>query len=481
MAKTIKMPVLGNSVEEVRIVQWFKKVGDTVASGEPLAEVETDKTSMEWESPESGVLLQILAEADSYVKVEAPVAVMGAAGETVTVGNDLPAAPVVAEAIVASAPNPVNSAPIPVVNVEKAGAEIVSTASSTALLVSPRAQRMAEELGVDTRLLAGRGTGPKGRIQEKDILEFHAALAGAEVIAGEIAGRGLKASPLARAVAADTGMDLSTVSGSGTGGRIFAGDVRAATPEPVTQAIPTPQSPPLSSATAGGTKTVTLTGLRKRVADNLLKSVRNAPHVTLNASVDMTEAMRLRSEILPAIEKATGVRVSPTDIIVKACSLALHEHPGVNAHIDGDTITLFEDVHIGLAVSLGEEGLIVPIIRDVLRKGLSTIAADRADLAARARIGKLASSEVSGGTFTVTNLGNYGIDSFNPIIAPPQVAILGIGSISDTIVAREGAAVVRPMMGLSLSFDHRAMDGAPAAAFLARIREILEKPYLLLL
>ena len=153
----------------------------------------------------------------------------------------------------------------------------------------------------------------------------------------------------------------------------------------------------------------------------------------------------------------------------------------MNAHIDGDTITLFEDVHIGLAVSLGEEGLIVPIIRDVLRKGLSTIAADRADLAARARIGKLASSEVSGGTFTVTNLGNYGIDSFNPIIAPPQVAILGIGSISDTIVAREGAAVVRPMMGLSLSFDHRAMDGAPAAAFLARIREILEKPYLLLL
>jgi pyruvate dehydrogenase E2 component (dihydrolipoamide acetyltransferase) len=144
-------------------------------------------------------------------------------------------------------------------------------------------------------------------------------------------------------------------------------------------------------------------------------------------------------------------------------------------------MTLFDDVHVGLAVSLGEGGLIVPVIRDVGRKGLADIARDRQDLAARARSNKLTSAEVAGGTFTVTNLGNYGIDSFNPIIAPPQVAILGVGAIADAVVARAGAPAVRPMMGLSLSFDHRAMDGAPAAAFLARVREILESPYLLLL
>ena len=461
MAKVVKMPVLGNSVEEVRIVQWFKKEGDLVAVGEPLAEVETDKTSMEWESPEGGVLRRILAAADSYVKVEAPVAVFGTADEVIDTNSSAQ-----------SADEPKNAA-LPV--------------------FSPRARRVADQLGIQAALLEGRGTGPRGRVQEKDILTFQAELEVGGSARSENGGRAVKASPLARAVAADAGLDLSGVSGSGAGGRITAGDVREAT-APASSvgaglapalsgragASPAPTQS-LPSAGTGGFRTITLTGLRKRVADNLVKSVRNAPHVTLNTAADMTEAMRLRGELLPTIEKATAVRLSPTDIIVKACAVALREHPGVNAHIDGDTLTLFEDVHIGLAVSLGEDGLIVPVIRDAHRKGLSDIARDRSDLAARARAGKLGSADVTNGTFTVTNLGNYGIASFNPIIAPPQVAILGVGAIADTIVARNGAPAVRPMMGLSLSFDHRAMDGAPAAAFLARLREILESPYLLLL
>lgn len=152
----------------------------------------------------------------------------------------------------------------------------------------------------------------------------------------------------------------------------------------------------------------------------------------------------------------------------------------MNAHIDGDTLTLFDEVNIGLAVSLGEEGLIVPVIKSVHRKGLGELAKDRTDLANRARATQLKSDDITGGTFTVTNLGNYGIEYFNPIIPPPQVAILGVGAITETVVAKDGVPTVRPMMGLSLSFDHRAVDGAPAAAFLARIKEVLESPYLLL-
>ncbi|WP_309717052.1 dihydrolipoamide acetyltransferase family protein, partial [Armatimonas sp.] len=245
-------------------------------------------------------------------------------------------------------------------------------------------------------------------------------------------------------------------------------------------------TPPLSPSSqgweegAGGRRVLPLAGLRKRVADNLSKSVREKPHVTLNLSVDMTEANKLRKQLLPAIEKSDNVRISPTDLILKACGHALREHPMVNAHISGDTITLFESAHIGMAVSLGNDGLIVPVIKDVQSKGLTQLAKDRVDLAARARTMKLASDEVTGGTFTITNLGNYGVQSFNPIIPPPQVAILGICAITDTIVAVNGQPAVRPMMGLSLSFDHRALDGAPAAAFLARVKELLETPGLLL-
>jgi pyruvate dehydrogenase E2 component (dihydrolipoamide acetyltransferase) len=274
-----------------------------------------------------------------------------------------------------------------------------------------------------------------------------------------------KISPLAQAIAADTGVDVQQVAGSGTGGRILANDVR---------------TPPAQPSLTPVTNTRTLMGIRKRVADNLSKSVREKPHVTLHTRVDMVNANKLRADLLPVIEKSTGIRLSPTDIVMKACAVALTEFPLVNAHIEGDTITLFDSVHIGLAVSLGDEGLIVPVIRDVQTKGLSAIATARNDVATRARGGKLASSELSGGTFTITNLGNYGIEAFNPIIPPPQVAILGVCSIQDEVVAINGVPTVRPRMGLSLSFDHRAIDGAPAAAFLARVREIIENPALLL-
>lgn len=436
MARTVKVPVLGQSVEEVRIVQWLKKVGDTVQVGDTLGEIETDKTNMEFASTEAGVILEILAPVDSYVRVEAPMVLIGEPGESTT------------------------------------GHPLGASQAGELLDVSPRARRLADEKGVDVKDLAGKGTGPGGRIIERDIEAAATQLerAGAMALAASAAPATLaKVSPLAQAIATGEGVNLAAVSGSGTGGRITADDVRAAT-------SPT-NTPALASE---GVKKVVLTGLRKRVADNLSKSVREKPHVTLNTAVDMTEATRLRSLLLPELEKSQSVRISPTDLILKACAKALQEHPRVNAHLDGDTMTLFEAVNIGLAVSLGDEGLIVPVIQNAHAKGLAQLAKDRVDLAARARSGKLASTEVTGGTFTITNLGNYGITSFDPIIPPPQVAILGVCSITDTVVAVGGQPAVRPIMGLSLSFDHRAIDGAPAAAFLARVRALLEQPYLLI-
>lgn len=475
MAKLLKMPALGQTVEEVRILQWYKNEGDTLVKGERIAEIETDKVNIDWESQDEGIVRRILAPVDSFVKVEAPVLIVGTADEPIDSlipgGSAAPEASSAAPAP-SSAPLETSAAPSAASNGTAAKAQ-----AQGPMFVSPRARRIADEMGLNIADLAGRGSGPGGRIVERDIKTLQTEMEAGAAAALEAGGRGPKASPLARAVASGAGLDIAGLSGSGLGGRITADDVRESVASSTPAPAPTPA--PIGTGT-GGSRTITLSGMRKRVADNIAKSIRNSPHVTLNLHVDMTEAMALRKQLLPAIEKKTGVRVSPTDIIVKAASVALAEFPGVNAHIDGDTITLFDDVHIGLAVSLGDEGLIVPVIKNIQAKGLGEIAKDRQDLATRARAGKLGGGDISGGTFTVSSLGNYGIQSFNPIINPPQVAILGVGAITDTVVAKDGAPAIRPMMGLSLSFDHRAIDGAPAAAFLARLREILETPTLLL-
>ncbi len=470
MAKLLKMPVLGQSVEEVRVVQWFKAEGDTVAKGEALAEFETDKTNIAWESPEDGIVRRILAAVDAYVPVEAPIVIVAASADE-PIDDLLPGGAVTNAPAMAAATNghaaPV-AAPAPTNKLDAA-------AENAPVLASPRARRAADENEVDLAALAGRGTGSNGRIVEQDVLTFHEEAAAQAALTATGTGRAApKASPLARAVASDTGLDLADLTGTGARGRITAGDVRDATTGGET-AKETPAPP------ASGTRTITLSGLRKRVADNVARSARTAPHVTLNLRADMTAAQKLRADLLPAVEAATnGVRLSPTDIIVKAVAHALREHPHVNAHIENDTLTLFDEVHVGLAVSLGVDGLIVPVIRDANSKGLADIARARHDLAARARSGKLGPNDLSGATFTVTNLGAYGIESFNPIIAPPQVAILGVGAIQDAVVAVDGVPAVRPLVGLSLSFDHRALDGVPAGAFLSRVRALLENPGLLL-
>ena len=215
------------------------------------------------------------------------------------------------------------------------------------------------------------------------------------------------------------------------------------------------------------------------VADAVARSASTAPHVTLTVPVDMTEALRFRAQVLPSIGKRDGVRVSVTDIVAKAAARALLDHPLLNSTFANNEITLHKRVHMGIAVSLGTEGLIVPVVRDAHIKSLGAFSKELKDKVARARSGSLTSADVSGGTFTITNLGTFGVTQFNPVINAPQCAIVGVCATVDTVVAVGGVPTVRPMMNLCLSFDHRVADGAPAAAFLAALKETLEQPYLM--
>ncbi|MDQ2686253.1 MAG: 2-oxo acid dehydrogenase subunit E2, partial [Armatimonadota bacterium] len=333
------------------------------------------------------------------------------------------------------------------------------------VFASPRARRYADEYGVDINALAGRGTGIEGRVVETDVVAFYEEQ--------QTQKKTQRASPLAQRVAAAHGVSVAEVPGSGPGGKVTQDDVRRLI-EPM--APPTPNS---GGAGTDGTTVIKLTGMRKMVADAVARSAATAPHVTLTMPVDMSEATRFRQQILPAVEKTHGVRVSFTDIIAKATARALQDHPALNSIFQGDQITQFSAVHLGIAVSLGTEGLIVPVVRDVQSKSLGEFSAALKTLVGKARAGKLASDEVTGGTFSITNLGTTGVTQFNPIINPPQAAILGVCSITETLVPIGGQPQVRPMLNLCLSFDHRVTDGAPAAAFLARLKEILEQPYLM--
>ena len=467
MAKTLELPALGNSMEEGTITRWFKAEGETVAKGEALYEVMTDKVNMEVEAPEAGVLRKILADVDATVPVGASVAVLGTAEEDISGLLDVPGTGN-AGLLVSENPSGVEG------RAEDRGssvAERLSCPISPALPVpgkpegrvfaSPRARRYADECGVDIALLAGRGTGVEGRIVEADVAAFYEGQQSHAKAAPRV-------SPLAQRVASEYGVSVEGVLGTGHGGKVMQEDVKRSI-------TPTPPPPALGA----GEQVVTLRGMRKMVADTVARSAQTAPHVTLTLPVDMSEATRFRQQVLPAIEKTFGVRVSFTDIIAKAAARALADHPYLNSTLVKDEITLHPSVNLGVAVSLGADGLIVPVIKDAQAKSLGEFSRTLKELAARAKSGGLTTDEVTGGTFSLTNLGTFGVTQFNPIIVPPQAAILGVCAILDTIVAVNGQPAVRPMMNLCLSFDHRVVDGAPAAAFLAQLKETLEQPYLM--
>jgi len=476
MAKTLELPALGNSMEEGTITQWFKAEGEAVAKGEALYEVMTDKVNMEVEAPEAGVLRKILAAVDATVPVNDPVAILGTADEDIS-------ALLVGEA---EEPTPAQAPALP----KQGGKEGIDTHSSPLrfgeggegraergsdgrVFASPRARRCADEYGVDIAQLAGRGRGVDGRVVEADVVAFYEEQQARKKEAEKAAPR---ASPLAQRVASEHGVSVESVQGTGHGGKVTQEDVKRSVAPPT----PTPPSGAVTPALGtGGQSVVTLRGMRKMVADAVARSAQTAPHVTLTLPVDMSEATRFRQQILPAIEKSHGVRISFTDIIAKAAARTLKDHPYLNSTLVKDEITLHQSVHLGIAVSLGADGLIVPVVKDAQAKSLGEFSKALKDLAARAKSGSLTPDEVTGGTFSLTNLGTFGVTQFNPIIVPPQTAILGVCVIADVVVAVNGQPQVRPMMNLCLSFDHRVVDGAPAAAFLAQLKETLEQPYLM--
>ncbi|MGC8666742.1 MAG: 2-oxo acid dehydrogenase subunit E2 [Chthonomonadales bacterium] len=457
MAHLFTMPTLGQTMEEGTILQWFKREGDPVQEGEALLEVMSDKASFEVPSPASGIVRKILAQADETVPVKQPIAIIGTAEEPID--GLLSGAPPTAPSLQAASATPPSAAstasPAPAAEAEK-------------VLLSPRARRLADERGIPVTALVGLGTGPHGRVLERDVrayLEQSAALVDRSAEAPRP-----RMTPLAAKIAGDLGVDVSALAAGIQGSRITADDVRRRAEEASQRAAPA----------VGGTEpavaeVVPFRGLRKMSADTVTRSRQTAPHVTLVLEVDMSKSAALLSELRPEIQRTHGVKLTYTDILVKAVARALKEHPQCNAALVGDEIRLYADRNIGCAVDT-ERGLVVPVVRRADTKSLGEVSVELKGLIERCRAGKQTQEDLSGGTFTITNLGPFGIDVFDPILVPPQSCILGVCRIAEKPVVVEGQVAVRPMMNLCLSVDHRVVDGAPAARFLQHLKELLETP-----
>ena len=460
MAEIFHLPKMGQTMTEATILKWLKSEGDHVEGWEGIVEMMTDKINMEVEPQITGTILKILAPEDAVVPVGGPVAIIGAPGEDISallaaiqsggpapLDLPLPADAPLPEALPDSVSLPASDAPLP-------GGAIA--ASLEQLLqpdelpnVSPRARELAEAAGISWKSLTIPGTGFEGMIVERDV---QALL--------ESTPRPPQATPLASKIAADLGVPIAELSGTGPGGRVRADDVRRAGAKRTGPSITERRIP--------------LTGMRKVIAERLSASYQQAVHVPVRVDADMSAAAELRRQLKPALE-ATGARLTYTDLIAAAAIQALIAHPLLNATLASDEVHIHPAVNLGIAVAL-EEGLTVPVIAEANTLRLAELSLAIQDAAKKARSNQLPPAAYANGTFTITNLGQFGVDNFDPIINPPQVAILGVGRIQDRVIAVNGAPAVRPMMTLTLVFDHRATDGAPASKFLATVKELLENP-----
>jgi pyruvate dehydrogenase E2 component (dihydrolipoamide acetyltransferase) len=436
--------MLGQTMEEGTIVKWFKQEGDIVEKGEPLYEVLTDKVNMEVESPESGVLRKIVAKVDDTIPIMELVAIIGTADEPIDELLSTPGSeePELEEETLAVGP------PIPAMSLGTPPQSV----SPSRVFISPRARRLAHDAKIDIDALAGLGTGPEGRVTEKDVRSYIAEVAS------------VKATPLAATIADKHGISLKEIAGSGPQGRVMRDDVLQ---------VVAPTAMPLG-------RTISFTGMRKMVADAVTKSAQTAPHVTLVLEVDMTPAVAMRTQVVEKFEKQYGTRLTYTDLIVKAAALALVDHPIMNASLKGAEIIVHDEINIGLAVAI-ETGLIVPVIHGANNKTIAQISSEAKVLGEKARTSSLTADQLSGGTFTITNLGAFGIDVFDPIIVTDQAAILGVCRIAEKPAVVDGQVCVRSMMNLCLSFDHRVLDGVPAARFLQSLKLLLESPWQLVI
>ena len=437
MATAITMPKLGLTMNSGSVQQWKKNVGDSVKKGELLYVVATDKLTVDVESPVDGVLLAISIKDNEEVPVGATIGYVGASGEKIEAS-----APAAASASAESSAPPSASAPLPVVP---------RSAESRAFAASPKAKKLARDRGIDLASL--HGTGPSGWIVARDVSEAAASPS-------------VKASPVAARMAEEAGIDIALLDTGDAGKRVMKADVAAAM---------------ASSRGTAGERRIPVTQMRRIIGERMLQSTTGIPAVNYFAEADMSAFEALRSSLNGRLAgKNPGVRISVNDILMKLCAKLLMEHPMVNASVEPDAFVLHDFVNVGFAVAL-DGGLLVPNVKNVHSKSLRQIAAERADLVEKARRGGLAPDEMTGGTFTVSNLGMMEIDAFTPIINPPEAAILGVGTTREKPVVREANIVIRPISVLCLSVDHRLVDGADAALFLAALKELIENPELFML
>lgn len=460
MAEIFHLPKMGQTMTEATILKWLKQEGDHVEGWEGVVEMMTDKINMEVEPQITGTLLKILAGEGDVVPVGAPVAVIGSPDEDISglldeLGeNGGPATE--GEALLSEAAEEAVERLIGGVELERPEPALGS-AGDEFPSVSPRAREAAMAAGLDWKTLLISGSGFEGMVTERDVTAFlEAARNEPEVLA----------TPLAAKIAADLGVSLEALAGSGTRGRVTADDVRKA-------ASRGPQRAQIEA------RRIPLQGMRKVIAQRLAQSWQQAVHVPLRADVDMTAAGELRRQLKPVLE-AMGARLTYTDLIAAAMVQALIAFPALNATLEDDAVQIHSSVNLGVAVAL-EDGLTVPVVADAQNLALADLSLAIQTTATKARAGQLPPTAYQGGTITLTNLGNFGVDSFDPIINPPQVAIVGTGRIADRLVPVNGQSVVRPMMNVTVTFDHRATDGAPAAQFLALVKELLENPARLLI
>jgi len=390
------------------ILKWLKKEGDIVKQGEPIVEIFGEKNEFELEAPAGGVLLKILCEVDDEIPISEPIAYIGEKGEKVP------------DAI----PRKLNKV----------------TVTTGAATISP-------SVSVPVAKVAAKTTAP--------------------IVETRLPGGKIKASPRAKKKAKEMGVDLSIIVGTGPEGRIVEKDVLAA------QGVPQ-----VTVTDERKVKQVTsLTPLRRTIARRMTQSAQN-PHITMITEIDMTEVVELRKEINEQVEKKHGVRVSFNDIIVKAVADTLDRFPKFNATLIGNDLVIFDEVNIGVAMAT-DDGLIVPTIKGANRKSISEIALETKDFGKRAKSNELKPEELSGSTFTVSNLGPFNVDLFIPVINPPETAILALGQINKKPVVIDDKIVIRSMMMASCAVDHRVLDGAPAGQFLAALKETLENPFMM--
>jgi len=450
MATEIYLVKVGMNMTEGVVEEWYIADGERVETGELLYRLETEKVNLDVDAEASGIVKHMVGEGIT----KEPGDVVGyifADGEEIPADLGAPSAGAGETPTTAAAPTAEAAAPAAVSATRAPGERIFS---------SPAARRLAAELGVDFTQL--QGSGPRGRIVEADVQAAATA---------QPATTGGPSSPIARKLARELGIDLDTVTGTGPGGRI--------TKEDVERAAAAPPAPAPQAATPAPAGSVPVRGMRKTIAARMHESLQSMAQLTMDMDVNMDDAIKLRNQLVDEWADE-GIKPTYTDLVVRAVARALQKHPLMNASWGEQEITLHGDIHVGMAVAL-EEGLIVPVIKNAASISVKELAAESTRLAQAVRDSNVSLDDMQGGTFTVSALGMFGVDAFTPIINAPQAGILGVNRIRDDVAWDGDRPVKTQVMRLSLTWDHRVLDGGPAALFLNEVKDLLEAPYRLLI